>query len=127
MASALNAEAPRIVSIGGSITEIVYALGRGEWVVGRDTSSYYPDAAKSIPTVGYVRQLNPEGILSLRPSLVIGPEGVNPPTIVSQLQDADVQVELLPKAESCEDTKMRIRSLGKILNPEAKASALLQI
>ena len=71
MASALNAEEPRIVSIGGSITEIVYALGKGEWVVGRDTSSYYPDAVKAIPTVGYVRQLNPEGILSLRPSLVI--------------------------------------------------------
>ena len=43
MASALNAEEPRIVSIGGSITEIVYALGKGEWVVGRDTSSYYPE------------------------------------------------------------------------------------
>ena len=127
MASALNAEVPRIVSIGGSITEIVYALGKGEWVVGRDTSSYYPDAVKAIPTVGYVRQLNPEGILSLRPSLVIGPEGLNPPTIVSQLQDAEVQVELLSKAESCEDTKTSIRSLGKILNTEPSASDLLQI
>jgi iron complex transport system substrate-binding protein len=122
----VKAEESRIVSIGGAITEIVYALGKGDLVVGRDTSSYYPSSVGKVPTVGYVRQLNPEGILSLRPTLVIGPEGLNPPTIVGQLENAKVQVSLLPKVDSCNDTKISILTLGKLLNAETEASKLLK-
>lgn len=69
----------RIVSLNGVTTEILFALGVGDRVVGRDTSSYYPASVNKLPTVGYQFQLNVEGILSLRPTLVLGREDVRPP------------------------------------------------
>ena len=125
--SQVKAEVPRIVTIGGSITEIVYALGKGHLVVGRDTSSYYPSLVKSVPTVGYVRQLNPEGILSLAPNLVLGPEGLNPPTIVDQLENAMVEVQLIPESNSCDDTKSTIVKLGALLGATNEAAELLAV
>ena len=53
----------RIVTNGGSITEIVFALGSGKSVVAVDWSSNIPSKVKELPQVGYVRQLSSEGIL----------------------------------------------------------------
>lgn len=60
------AAAQRIVSIGGDVTEIAYALGAGNEVVARDSTSLIPEAVKKLPDVGYMRQLNAEGILALK-------------------------------------------------------------
>ena len=80
----------RIVSLDGITTEILFALGVGEKVVGRDDSSYYPPEAQRLPSVGYQFRLSAEGILSLKPTLVIGREDVRPKEVVEQL---DIQVE----------------------------------
>ena len=61
----------RIVTAGGSVTEIVYALNAQESLVAVDTSSLYPAAALKLPKIGYYRQLNTEGILSMAPTHVI--------------------------------------------------------
>ena len=63
--------AQRVVSVGGDVTEIVYALAAGSLLVGVDTSSQYPEAATSLPKVGYQRRLSAEGVLSLNPTLVL--------------------------------------------------------
>ncbi len=66
----------RIVSIGGAITEILYALGFEDRVAGVDATSLYPAAAlRDKPNVGYMRQLSPEGVLGLNPSLVLAAQG----------------------------------------------------
>lgn len=64
----------RIVTIGGDITEIVFALGAGDQVIARDSTSLVPEQVKSLPDVGYMRMLNPEGILSVKPTLIIASE-----------------------------------------------------
>ena len=67
----------RIVSIGGAITEILYALGLEDRIAGVDTTSLFPAAAlREKPNVGYMRQLSAEGVLGLNPSLVFAIEGV---------------------------------------------------
>ena len=66
-----GAEAARIVSIGGTVTEIVYLLGEEQQLVGTDTSSLYPAAAAALPQVGYQRTLSAEGVLSLHPDKVL--------------------------------------------------------
>ncbi len=69
----------RIVSIGGAVTEILYALGKEKTVVGVDSTSLYPPrAAAERPSVGYMRQLSAEGVLGLRPSLILAIEGNRP-------------------------------------------------
>ncbi len=79
-AEAQAIDSSRIVSIGGAITEIIYALGLDGRIVGVDTTSLYPpEALKRTPNVGYMRALSAEGILSLKPSWVIAIQGSGPP------------------------------------------------
>ena len=68
---AFAAPQEKIVTLGGDVTEIVYALGASSSLVARDSTSQWPQAANVLPDVGYLRQLNAEGILSMRPTLVL--------------------------------------------------------
>ncbi|MDF7799025.1 helical backbone metal receptor [Pontiellaceae bacterium B1224] len=61
----------RIISMAPDITEIVYALGLGDKLVGATTYCTYPEAAKTVPRVGGFGQYNFEAIVSLKPDLVI--------------------------------------------------------
>lgn len=70
-----KADTSRLVSVGGAITEIVYALGEESRLVGRDSTSVYPEAALKLPNVGYMRQLAPEGVIATNPTAVIAVEG----------------------------------------------------
>ena len=63
-----KADTARIVVIGGALTEIVYALGEERRLIARDSTSTYPEAAMSLPDVGYMRALSPEGVLGVDPS-----------------------------------------------------------
>ena len=69
-APALAAPA-RIVSLGGAVTEIVVALGAQEQLVARDSTSTFPPSVATLPDVGYVRALSPEGVLALGPELIL--------------------------------------------------------
>ncbi len=87
----------RIISIGGAITEILYALGRSDLIVGVDSTSLHPDRAlKDKPNVGYYRQLSPEGVLSLSPSLILAAEGSGPKETISVLEAASVPFVRVP-------------------------------
>jgi iron complex transport system substrate-binding protein len=87
----------RIVSIGGAVTEILYALGRSDLIVGVDATSLHPvEALKTKPNVGYFRQLSPEGVLSLRPSLILAAEGSGPKETVSVLEAAAIPFVRIP-------------------------------
>ncbi len=116
----------RIVSLNGSTTEALFALGLGQHVVGRDTSSYYPPETEAIPTVGYQFQLNAEGIMALRPTLVIGQEDVKPPQMIDQLRSAKVPVLLLKNATSCQDAQQNIRMIGHAVGRDKAADELIQ-
>lgn len=58
--------AERIVVAGGSLTELIYAMGAGKRVVGVDETTSYPPETAKLPHIGYWKQLSSEGILSLR-------------------------------------------------------------
>lgn len=116
----------RIVSLNGSTTEILFALGVGDNVVGCDASSTYPkDVKERLPSVGYQYGLNAEGILSLNPTLVIGRDDVRPPQVVQQLRMAGVTVLLLKEPRGFEAAKQRLRTIGKAVGHEKKAEALI--
>jgi len=116
----------RIVSLNGSTTEILFALGIGDNVVGCDRSSTYPKGVmERLPSVGYQYGLNAEGILSLNPTLVIGRDDVRPPQVVQQLRMAGVTVLLLKEPRSFETAKQRLRTIGKAVGCEKKAGELI--
>ncbi|AKV02803.1 Heme ABC transporter, cell surface heme and hemoprotein receptor HmuT [Labilithrix luteola] len=116
-----DAGAMRIVSVGGAVTEVLFALGAGSDVFGIDTSSVYPEAAWKLPHVGYQRTLAAEGILSLRPTLVIATADAGPPAVIEQLRAANVRVEILPADPTIEVARSRILSIAKLVGRDGTA------
>lgn len=116
--------APRIVSAGGSVTEIIYSLGRGDWVVATDNTSMYPTAAATLPKLGYFRQLSTEGVLAQRPTRLIGAQATGPDAMLSQVADAGVKVTVLNEQRSIAGLMTMIDELGASLNAVEKANLL---
>ena len=116
----------RIIGLNGSTTEILFVLGLDANIVGCDASSTYPkDVQKRLPSVGYQYRLNAEGILSLKPTLVIGRENVKPPQVVEQLRSAGVTVLLLTEPRTFEEAKQRLRTIGTAVNRQERAEELI--
>lgn len=109
------AEPSRVVSLGGSVTEIVYGLGEGDRLVGDDLSSLYPEAATKLPRVGYYRAVPVEGVLSLKPDLVLASEQAGPPDALKRLAGVGVRVVTVSDAPSVDSLKARIRAVAEAL------------
>ena len=124
--SPVVAEPQRVVSIGGALTEIVYALGAQQTLVGSDTTSYYPAPAEQLPKVGYMRMLSAEGILSLEPELVLMTEEAGPPAVIEQLRAAGVELLQLPPGRSLADIEHSIVSIGAALQRQRQADSLIE-
>src|SRR5690606_33392795 len=76
--------AERIVTLGGDVTEIVFALGAGAAVVATDVSSVHPAAAAALPKLGYQRTLSAEGVLAQAPTLTLASDEAGPPPVLDQ-------------------------------------------
>jgi len=116
----------RWVSAGGALSEWVSALGGESKLVGVDTTSQHPDSLKALPSIGYQRSLSAEGILSLRPDILIGTEEMGPPPVLSQVKAAKVQVELFSAQPDLPTLEKNVTHLGQLLGTEAQAKQLLQ-
>jgi iron complex transport system substrate-binding protein len=114
----------RIASIGGSITEIVYALGEQDKLVARDSTSLYPNAALKLPDVGYMRQLSPEGVLSVNPTGLLVVEGSGPKEAIDVLKKASVPFITVPETFDHAGILEKIRVVGKAFDAEEKAAEL---
>ena len=117
----------RIITIGGSITETVYALGFGENVIGTDQSSSYPPQVFQLPRVPYVRTLSSEGILALGPTLILSSSDANPKTAVQQIRDAGTSMLLVDEIESLEGVNHKISVIGEALGASEKAKELITL
>lgn len=93
-------DARRIVAIGGSVTEFIFAMGQADRLVARDATSSMPPEAMALPDVGYMRQLSAEGVLSVRPDLIIAEEGAGPPETIALLKSSGIPYEEIPSGAS---------------------------
>lgn len=114
----------RLVSIGGSLTEIIYALGEGNHLVARDTTGNYPEAATRLPDVGYMRALSPEGVLSVKPTAILAIQGSGPPDALAILSKAGVPYNEVPESFSPTSVRDKVLAVGKALGADDKARAL---
>lgn len=116
----------RIVTVGGSVTEIVYALGQQNRLIARDTTSSYPDQVMELPDIGYARALSPEGVLSVAPDLIIAVEGAGPVETIDVLKAAQVAYVSVPEIFSADGIVTKIRIIGAALDQGQAADALAQ-
>src|ERR1051326_3006027 len=115
----------RIVCIGQAYNEMIYALGAQANLVGVDYSSTYPPEVKRLPTVGYHRALSAEGILSLKPTLIIHDNNIGPDNVVRQLQQLNIPMRTFQaKDDSIEGEKALLREMGAFFHKEQRAEEL---
>ncbi|MEP2450145.1 MAG: ABC transporter substrate-binding protein [Nitratireductor sp.] len=122
--TAALADSERLVSIGGSVTEIIYELGEQGRLVARDSTGQYPPAASALPDVGYMRRLSPEGVLSVDPDAILALEGSGPPEAIDVLEKARVPMVMVPERFDGDGILAKIRSIGAAPGVEDKAAAL---
>jgi iron complex transport system substrate-binding protein len=116
----------RLVCVGGSLTEIIYALNLQEHLIAIDTTSTYPMATKKLPSVGYARTLSLEGVLSMRPQLLLVTEDAGPPQVLREISHAGVQVRVLKADHRYEGLIDRVRAIGFLLGAEGQAERLIK-
>lgn len=114
----------RIVSAAPSNTEILFAIGAGAQVVGRDDFSDYPPEAQALPAVGGGwNDYNEEAIISLQPDLVLM-AGINTPEQVKALEDAGITVYFLANPTTLEELYANLEIVGKLTGHEKEAADL---
>jgi iron complex transport system substrate-binding protein len=118
----------RIVSIGGAITEILYALGFEDRVAGVDSTSLYPtQALREKANVGYMRQLSAEGVLGLNPSLVLAMQGSGPRETIAILEAAKVPLVMVPETFTEQGLIDKIKLVGHAMGADLRAECLTRV
>lgn len=123
--SAAAAAGMRLVSVGGGVTETIFALGAGEHVVGVDTTSTEPAAAARRPQVGFLHALSAEGIVSLRPDAVVHEGGAGPEQVLSRLSRFGIENWVLDSEPSRQGLAARIEALSERLSLAGEGERLL--
>ncbi|MCU1731560.1 MULTISPECIES: hemin ABC transporter substrate-binding protein [unclassified Pseudomonas] len=111
----------RWVSAGGALSEWIVELGAESRLVGVDTTSQHPESLKALPSIGYQRQLSAEGVLSLRPDVLVGTEEMGPPPVLAQIRGAGVRVELFSSRADLEAVQGNLKHLGELLGKPEQA------
>ncbi|MGE5071870.1 MAG: ABC transporter substrate-binding protein [Anaerolineae bacterium] len=121
----LRLPAERVVSIAPSNTEVLFSVGAGKQLVGRDSFSDYPPEAKDIPDIGGgVGALNLELILAQKPDLVLA-SPLTPQEQVASLEKAGLTVYVLPNPKTFDDLYSNLQTAGKLTGHDAQAATLV--
>ena len=116
----------RITVAGGSVTEILYFLGSEDKIIAVDVTSNYPEEAQNFPSIGYVRNLSAEGILSLKPSIIIGEDDMGPPSVIDQIKRTGIDIYVIQENHTSEGIIDKIKCIGNIVGKKEKTSELIE-
>ena len=118
-------DASRIVSVGGAVTEILYALGLADRIVAVDSTSLFPaEALKQKPNVGYMRALSAEGVLGLNPSLVLAIDGSGPKETIAVLEAASVPLVRVPDRHTADGIIEKIDMVANVAGEPVRGKTL---
>ena len=108
-------DSSRVTIAGGSLTEITYLLEQEHKLIAVDITSNYPSVAKELPSIGYVRALSAEGVLSLSPSLILGEDDMGPTSVMEQLERVGIQIEIIPEENTADGIIKKVKCVAEIL------------
>jgi iron complex transport system substrate-binding protein len=119
------ADTSRILSIGGDVTEILYALNAQSRIIAVDSTSQFPtDALKDKPNVGYLRALAAEGVLSTNPTVIIAAHDAGPPPVVAALKASSIPYVEVPDDKSPEGVAAKIRFIASVIGEAAAGEVI---
>jgi iron complex transport system substrate-binding protein len=120
-------DSTKIVSLNGTISEILAGLGLEKNIVGTDITSNFPETLKKKPKVGHNRNINAEGVLALMPDVIIGIKKDVPGPLAAQFKAAGVKLILLDQDFSETGARVLIHSLADSLKYSAKGDSIVKI
>lgn len=127
-ARAQAVDAPRVVTLGGAVTEIAVALGAEDQLIARDSTSTHPASVLELPDVGYVRALSPEGVLSVAPDLILSVDGAGPAETIAVLEAAGVEFVTMPDDPTPQGVLDKIDAVAMALRlPDAGAALKAEV
>jgi iron complex transport system substrate-binding protein len=115
----------RIITAGSAMTETVCALGDCGKIVASDKTSLYPEKIQSLPSIGYRTSINAEGIISLKPSLVIAEKAYVADAVLEQIRATGVKIVIIDRVFDFTGTKNMITTIGEVLNRSNEAKLLI--
>jgi iron complex transport system substrate-binding protein len=116
----------RIVCVSKQLNEMIFAVGKGHNIVAVDLSSTYPDSAKLLPTVGYHRMLSAEGIISMKPDLVLHDNDMGPANVLPQLEKAGLNIKAYDIGRTIDSSKLVLKQLANFFGVPKLADSLNQ-
>lgn len=120
----LSAPAQRIVALTAADCEILYAIGAGEYLVGRGEYCDYPDAVLDVPSVQSGYETNVEQIIALHPDVLLMSTMDQTADQVAQLENAGIRV-VVSDADDIAGTYQAISMIGALMGREAEADAVI--
>lgn len=114
----------RIVCVSKQLNEMIFALGKGRDIVAVDLSSTYPDSAKLLPTVGYHRMLSAEGIISMKPDLVLHDNDMGPANVLPQLKKSGLNIKAYNIGRTIDSSKLILKQLADFFDVPHTADSL---
>lgn len=117
---------PKIITAGGTISEIVVGLGLGDQIIATDRTSTFPVSLQSLPSIGYRNQIKAEGILSLGPDMILVEEGYLNEEVIAQIQSiSTIKLEVFPKTQSKEETIALIQQIAAFFELDQKGQEMI--
>lgn len=115
----------RIITAGSALTETVCALGDCDKIIASDRTSLYPEQIQKLPSIGYRTGISAEGILSLKPTLMIAEKGYVDDAVLTQLSSTSIRLVIIDRKNNFEDTKKFIMQIAAALGKDAAGKKLV--
>lgn len=117
----------RLVSLDGTVSEILCDLGLQSHLVGVDVTSTYPESLQKLPKVGHNRNISAEGVISLKPTLVLTSQKAGTrPEVLEQLKSAGIKVIAFQQDYSIAGTKKLIQDIANTCQVPSRAKPLIR-
>lgn len=113
-----------LITVGGAITECVFALGHGARVVATDTTSGFPATAQGLKRIGYMRQISPEGVVSLGAAQIVASDEIGPPAALLALRSAGIDLRLVPDRPGRAGTLAKIAAVADALGETTRGAEI---
>jgi iron complex transport system substrate-binding protein len=116
----LEKPATRVVSLAPHMTEVAFAAGAGQQLIGAVTYSDFPEAAKTIPRVGSYNNVSYETLVALNPDLVLAWRSGNGDEVIARLESLGLKV-YVDEPKTLEDVARSLREVGRLTGNEKTA------
>lgn len=115
----------RVVCVSKQINEFVYDVGAEDHIIARDLTSVWPPQITSKPNVGYHRALSADGIISLRPTLLLTDGNVGPDAVLEQVKKVGIPIEIMKPGNSIDSAQALMLHLGELFGRTTTADSVV--